>query len=134
MLDGQSLELFDQATNAVRVNSKPLSILSIFTLGREKATSKHAMKLAGGRPEMVLPPAFLGTLHEQEANMHFRLQLICEGKVVADTADARSLDGGSHPVVGQTVNWKWRIVEILDSTAEVYRVRVEPLAFFTESA
>jgi len=65
---------------------------------------------------------------------HYRLRLICEGKVVADTADARSLDGGSHPVVGQTVDGKWRIVEILDSTADVYRVRVEPLAFITESA
>ena len=29
---------------------------------------------------------------------------------------------------------KSRIVEILDSTADVYRVRVEPLAFITESA
>ncbi len=65
---------------------------------------------------------------------HYRLQLICKDKVFADTADARSLDGGSHPVVGQTVDGKWRIVEILDSTAEVYRVRVEPLALFTESA
>jgi hypothetical protein len=43
-------------------------------------------------------------------------------------------DGGSHPVVDQIVDGKWRIVEILDSTAEVYRVRVEPLAFHTESA
>jgi hypothetical protein len=65
---------------------------------------------------------------------HYQLQLICEDKVVAGTADAWSPDGGSHPVVGQTVDGKWRIVEILDSTAEVYRVRVEPLAFITESA
>ncbi len=64
---------------------------------------------------------------------HYRLQLICEDKVVADTADARSLDGGSHPVVGQTVNWKWQIVEILDSTAQVYRVRVVPLAFLSHT-
>lgn len=65
---------------------------------------------------------------------HYQLQLICEDKVIADTAVAWSPDGGSHPVVGQTVDGKWLIVETLDSTAEVYRVRVEPLAFFTESA
>jgi len=65
---------------------------------------------------------------------HYRLQLLYGDKVVEDTAVALSLDGGSHPVVGQTVDGKWRIVEILDSTAEVYRVRVEPLAFFAESA
>jgi len=65
---------------------------------------------------------------------HYQLQLICEDKVIADSAVACSPDGGSHPVVGQTVDGKWRIVEILDSAAEVYRVRVEPLAFFTESA
>jgi hypothetical protein len=65
---------------------------------------------------------------------HYQLQLLREGEVVMDTAVAWSPDGGSHPVVDQTVDGKWRIVEILDSTAEVYRVRVEPLAFLTESA
>jgi hypothetical protein len=65
---------------------------------------------------------------------HYQLQLLYGDKVVMDTAVAWSPDGGSHPVVGQTVDGKWRIVEILDSTAEVYRVRVEPLDFFTESA
>jgi len=58
---------------------------------------------------------------------HYQLQLIHEGRVVEDTAVAWIPEGGSHPVVGQTVDGKWQIVEILDSTAEVYRVRVEPL-------
>jgi hypothetical protein len=65
---------------------------------------------------------------------HYQLQLIHEDKVVVDTTVAWVPDGGSHPVVGQTVDGKWRIVEILDSTAQVYRVRVEPLAFLAESA
>jgi hypothetical protein len=65
---------------------------------------------------------------------HYQLQLLYVDNVVMDTAVAWSPDGGSHPVVGQTVDGKWRIVEILDGTAEVYRVRVEPLAFLTESA
>ena len=65
---------------------------------------------------------------------NYRLQLLYGDKVVEDTAVAWSTDGGSHPVVGQTVDGKWRIVEILDSTADVYRARVERLAFSTESA
>jgi len=61
---------------------------------------------------MVLPPAFLGTLHEQEPNMAYRLQLICEDKVVADTADARP-GRQFHPVVGQTVNWECGLSKFL---------------------
>jgi hypothetical protein len=65
---------------------------------------------------------------------HYQLQLFHGDTVVMDTTVAWVPDGGSHPVVGQTVDGKWRIVEILDSTAEEYRVRVEPVAFLTESA
>jgi hypothetical protein len=65
---------------------------------------------------------------------HYQLQLLYGDNVVVDTTVAWSPDGGSHPVVGQTADGKWRVVEILDSTAQVYRVRVEPLTFLTESA
>jgi hypothetical protein len=64
---------------------------------------------------------------------HYQLRLIYKDQVVAE-AIAAPLEGGSHPVVGQTVDGKWRIVEILQGTAEVNCVSVEPVAFFTESA
>ncbi len=69
-----------------------------------------------------------------EQMAHRQLQLVYDDRVVVDTTVAWVPDGSSHPVVDQIVDGKWRIVEILDSTAEVYRVRVEPLAFHTESA
>ncbi len=63
---------------------------------------------------------------------HYQLQLIYGDKVVAGPKVAWAPDGGPHPVVGQTIDGKWRIVEVLDSTAHVYRVHVEPLAFLVE--
>jgi len=54
----------------------------------------------------------------------YQLQAFHGDTKVIDTTVAWIND--SHPRAGQTINEKWRVVEILDSnTPEVYRVRVE---------
>lgn len=52
---------------------------------------------------------------------HYRLEAVYGDEKVLDTTVQ------SHPAVGQTINSKWLVVEILESTSDVYRIRVEPI-------
>ena len=62
---------------------------------------------------------------------HYQLQMYYDDRKVVDTTVAWDTYGQSHPCVGQTVDGRWRIIEVLENvTPELYRVRVEPIGFF----
>jgi hypothetical protein len=65
--------------------------------------------------------------------MTYQLQAFCDGEKVIDTTVVWT-SANSHPLVGQVIDDKWRVLEVLkDNTPKIYRVRVERAVGPTES-
>jgi hypothetical protein len=55
---------------------------------------------------------------------HYILRAFCEEQEVYTATVTIVPDGGSYPVVGQTMNSKWKVMEILNSPEDEYWTRV----------
>lgn len=55
---------------------------------------------------------------------HYLLRMFLGEKEVGVSTAAIAPDAQSYPVVGQIIDGKWRITEVLDSPEGEYRVRV----------